>query len=119
MAGRRNNSKILMIALLLLAVAAGAAYFFTRDKKTQDELTDAGRRKMIQAEIETTKATIKKYDEFLKFIRESKASGKKPEYKGYEGFSYDKESEYAAAKDEQERRLSDLQARLNRAYDKK
>ena len=119
MAGRRNTSKILLIALLLLAIAGGAGYFFTRDKKAQEQITDATRRAAIVAEIETTKATIKKYDEFLKFIREAKASGKKPEYKGYDGFSYDKESEYASAKDEQERRLSDLQARLNSAYDKK
>lgn len=119
MASRRNTSKLLFIAILLLAVVGGAAYFFTRDEKTQEKITDVTHRKMIQAEIESTKLAIKKYDEFLKFIREAKASGKKPEYKGYDGFSYDKESEYAAAKDEQERRLADLQARLNSAYDKK
>jgi predicted deacetylase len=118
MAARRNSSKLVPIALLLLAVAAGVAYFITRDKKTQEKLADTARREAIKAEIETTKATIKKYDQFLKLIRDAKASGTKPKYEGYDAFDYSKESEYAAAKAEQERRLSDLQARLNSAYDK-
>mgnify|MGYP001085999211 CR=1 FL=1 len=56
--------------------------------------------------------------EFLKLIHDAKASGTKPKYEGYDAFDYNKESEYAASKAEQERRLSDLQTRLNSAYDK-
>ena len=115
---RRNTARLALVGIVVLAVLGGGAYFFTRDKKEQEQLLDTGRRGAIQAEIQTTKALIKKYDEFLKVIRDAKKSGSKPEYKGYDGFSYDKESEYQAAKDEQERRLADLQKRLDSAYDR-
>jgi hypothetical protein len=118
MASRRKTTRLVLIAVVLLAVVGAAGFYFTRDEKTQAKLADTARREAIKAEIQTTKATIKKYDEFLKFIRDSKASGTKPKYQGYDGFSYDKESEYEAAKDEQERRLADLQKRLDSAYDR-
>jgi len=118
MASRRKTTRLVIVAVVLLAIVGAAGFFFTRDEKTQEKLADSAERTAIQAQIQTTKALIKKYDEFLKVIRDAKKSGTKPKYQGYDGFSYDKESEYQAAKDEQERRLADLQKRLDGAYDR-
>ena len=72
----------------------------------------------IQAEMEVARRKVEMYKAFVAAIEETKKTKKpvKPKYTGYDAFDYNKESEYKASLDEQERRLGDLQARLNSAY---
>jgi hypothetical protein len=108
------------VLLLVVVVGAGAGYYFTRDDASKKDLLKQGEKVALQAEVQATKTRIEMYKKFLAKIDEIKKSGAPPKakYEGYDAFDYNKESDYKASLDEQQRRLGDLNARLGSAYDR-
>jgi hypothetical protein len=114
------NPLLIVVLLVVIVAGAGAGYYFTRDDAEKKKLDEGMERAKIMAEVQTTKQSIAMYKKFLAKIDEIKKSGApaKPKYEGYDAFDYNKETEYKASLDEQERRLSDLNSRLQGAYGK-
>jgi hypothetical protein len=116
---RARHKRVAFWSFILIAIVGTAAWFFTRDPQTQRQLLDQGERAGLVAKIEAEKATLAMYQGYLVKIDEWKKSGVSQEnYQGYDAFSYDKEADYVKAAQESERRLGDLQSRLNSAYDR-
>jgi hypothetical protein len=112
--GPKKKQRIIVIStILILAIVGGAAFWLTRSDKEKEKL-------QIQAEMTIAKKKVEMYKSFIAAIEETKKTKvpTKPKYEGYDAFDYNKETEYRSSLDEQERRLGDLQSRLNSAYDR-
>jgi hypothetical protein len=116
---RAKHKSLIFLLLVIVAVGGAAGYYFTRSPEEQRKLLESGEQAALQAQIAAEQKSLEMYKAFLAKIAEAKKSGVSQEkYEGYDAFSYDKEADYEKAVEESERRLNDLQARLNKAYDR-
>jgi hypothetical protein len=116
---RAKPVKLIFFLLVIVAIGGGAAYFFTRSPEEQRQMLESGEKAALEAKIEAEKVFLATQKKLLAELAEAKKSGVSQEnYKGYDASAYDKEADYQKAVEESEKRLNDLQARLNKVYDK-
>jgi hypothetical protein len=101
-----------IILLVVLAAGAGVWFHFAHQKEAQ-KIEDQARRDAAFAEMKLVKARIDVLNTWIDACKNHSAPAKLDG--AYDGFSYDKQSDYVSQEQEQEQRYKDLQARLGTA----
>jgi hypothetical protein len=97
--------KWLLLLVVLAAAGAGGFYYVHHREQAQREITFV--------EMKATKARIDLLNKWIDACKNHSAPTKLDG--AYDGFSYDKQSDYVSEEQEQEQRYKDLQGRLGTA----
>jgi len=97
--------KAVLLLVVLAAIGAGGFYYVHHREQAQREITFM--------EMKATKARIDLLNKWIDACKNHSAPTKLDG--AYDGFSYDKQSDYVSEEQEQEQRYKDLQSRLGTA----
>jgi hypothetical protein len=98
-----------VVLLVVMAVGVGVWFHFAHQKEAQ-KIEEQARRDAAFGEMKLVKARLDVLNMWVDACRNHSAPTKLEG--AYDGFSYDKESDYTKQQQEQEQRYKDLQARL-------
>ena len=99
-----------VIAIVVAALVGGGVWFHMTHKKEAEKIEDQARKEAAFAEMKIVKAKMDALNMWIDACRNHSAPSKLDG--AYDGFSYDKQSDYVSQEREQEQRYKDLQARL-------